>query len=203
MKLYGVRGWGSAIAEGLLVVAGEAYAFEDVEGFDRPGPARDRLSAVNPLAQVPALVLDDGTVMTETAAIALYLADRSPNIAPPPGAPERPRFLRLLVWLVANVYPTFTYGDYPERWAPSSAGELKASTDARREGLYQWLESEIGQPFALGETLSALDVYIAVLFGWRPGSDWFEANTPKLAAIARRTRAHPALEGAMVVNFPN
>ena len=125
MQLYGVRGWGSAIAEGLLAVAGQSYDFVDVEGFDRPGPARDRLATVNPLVQVPALVLDDGTVMTETAAIALYLSDRAPGLAPAIGTPERSRFYRLLIWLVANVYPTFTYGDYPERWAPSATGSAR------------------------------------------------------------------------------
>jgi GST-like protein len=202
MKLYGVRGWGSGIVEGLLVLAGVPYDFEDVDGFDQPGPARDRLSAVNPLAQVPALVLDDGTVMTETAAIALWLADSHPQIAPPAGAPDRPKFLRLLVWLVANVYPTFTYADYPERWTPSAPDELTASIFAYRERLYRWLESEVEGPFVLGDTLCALDVYLAMLFGWRPGSAWFEANTPKLAAIARRTREHPALAQVMALNFP-
>jgi GST-like protein len=57
MRLYGVRGWGSGIAEAMLCLAGQSYDFIDVEGFDHPGPARDRLAAVNPLVQVPALIL--------------------------------------------------------------------------------------------------------------------------------------------------
>ncbi|MBZ4236614.1 hypothetical protein LAM40_24290, partial [Mycobacterium tuberculosis] len=44
----------------------------------------------------------------------------------PAGDPARARFLRLLVWIVANIYPTFTYGDYPERWAPRDAEALVA-----------------------------------------------------------------------------
>src|SRR4051812_9773447 len=112
MQLYGVRGWGSGITEAMLCLAGQSYDFIDVDGFDHPGPVRDRLAAVNPLGQVPALVLPDGTVMTETAAIALWLSDSHASLAPPSGTPDRALFYRLLVWLVANVYPTFTYGDY-------------------------------------------------------------------------------------------
>lgn len=200
VQLYGVRGWGSAIAEGMLALAGQSYDFIDVQGFERPGPARDRLAAVNPLVQVPALVLDDGAVMTETAAIALYLSDRAPGLAPVTNTPERSRFYRLLIWLVANVYPTFTYGDYPARWAPSAAQELAASTDRYRATLYRWLESQVAEPFALGDEACALDIYIAVMIAWRPRTPWFEQNTPKLARIAERTRRIPAVNAVMAAN---
>lgn len=200
MQLYGVRGWGSAIAEGMLALAGQGYDFIDVEGFDRPGPARDRLAAVNPLVQVPALVLDDGTVMTETAAIALYLSDRAPGLAPATGTPERRRFYHLLIWLVANVYPTFTYGDYPERWAPSATEELVASTGRHREALYRWLEEQATGPFVLGNELCALDIYVAVMVAWRPRTPWFEQNTPKLMRIAEQTRQMPSVAAVMAAN---
>lgn len=193
MKLYGVPGWGSTISEIMLALVGEAYAFVDVEGFDRPGATRERLLAVNPLAQVPTLVLDDGMVMTETAAIALWLASRHPELAPPVGTSEHATFLRLLVWLVANVYPTFTYGDYPERWTPRAPKELKQATDRYREKLYRWLETEIVGPFALGEQVTAIDCYLACMIDWRPRRDWFRAETPKLLAAAEATRRLPAV----------
>ncbi|WP_202864448.1 glutathione S-transferase [Klebsiella pneumoniae] len=117
--LYGLPGWGSTLAEIMLVAASTPFDFVAVEGFDAPGPNRNRILALNPLGQIPVLVLADGQVMTESAAIALHLAETHPGagLAPAPGDPARARFLRLLVWIVANIYPTFTYGDYPERWA--------------------------------------------------------------------------------------
>nr|WP_142478961.1 glutathione S-transferase [Klebsiella pneumoniae] len=116
--LYGLPGWGSTLAEIMLVAASTPFDFVAVEGFDAPGPNRNRILALNPLGQIPVLVLADGQVMTESAAIALHLAETHPGagLAPAPD-PARARFLRLLVWIVANIYPTFTYGDYPERWA--------------------------------------------------------------------------------------
>jgi len=82
MNLYGAPGWGSAISEIMLTMAGEPYQFINVEGFDEPGPQRDRLQALNPLCQVPTLELDDGQILTESAAIALWLLDRHPQFAP-------------------------------------------------------------------------------------------------------------------------
>ncbi len=122
ITVYGVPGWGSTISELMLSLADIPYEVVDVEGFDQPGPARERLRQINPLCQVPTLRLADGSIMTETAAIALMILDQRPDLAPAPGTPQRPQFQRLLVWLVANVYPTFTYADYPERWAPRRRG---------------------------------------------------------------------------------
>ncbi len=124
ITVYGVPGWGSTISELMLSLADIPYEVVDVEGFDQPGPARERLRQINPLCQVPTLRLADGSIMTETAAIALMILDQRPDLAPAPGTPQRPQFQRLLVWLVANVYPTFTYADYPERWAPAAAEQL-------------------------------------------------------------------------------
>ncbi len=203
MTLYGAPGWGSTIVEAMLAVAGIDYDFVNVEGFDRPGPERDRLIALNPLAQVPTLVLADGAVMTESAAIALLLAELAPEapLAPPPGAPERPQFLRRLIWLVASVYPTFTYADYPERWTTDKEG-LVASVMDHRKKLWRQFEAEIGAPHVLGARLSALDIYVAAMVNWWPGRAWFDANAPRVAAAADAALAHPAIAAVMARNFP-
>ncbi len=200
MQLYGVRGWGSAIVEAMLALVGEPYKFVDVAGFDQQGVARERLAAVNPLKQVPALVLSDRTVLTETAAIGLWLAGRHPALAPPIGSSEHGRFLRLMIWIVANVYPTFTYGDYPERWCPSASEELAAATDRYREELYLWLEQQVVGPYLLGEQICALDCYLAVMIGWRPRQSWFREHTPRLFATAALTLKHPRLSSVVIAN---
>lgn len=135
ITVYGVPGWGSTISELMLSLADIPYEVVDVEGFDQPGPARERLRQINPLCQVPTLRLADGSIMTETAAIALMILDQRPDLAPAPGTPQRQQFQRLLVWLVANVYPTFTYADYPERWAPAAAEQLVENCRQYRKSL--------------------------------------------------------------------
>lgn len=125
ITLYGAPGWGSAISEVMLTLADIPYEFINVDGFDAPGPQRELLQRLNPLCQVPTLALENGAIMTETAAIALMVLDRCPDLAPPVGQAERQQFQRLLIWFVANVYPTFTYADYPERWVPDAPEQLK------------------------------------------------------------------------------
>jgi GST-like protein len=193
VKLYGVRCWGSAITEAMLALAGETYEFIDVAGFDQPGATRQLLAGVNPLVQVPTVILDDGTVLTETAAIAIWILHRHPSLAPAHGSAAYTMFLRLLIWMVANVYPTFTYGDIPERWVESSPSQLTASTDRYREGLYLWLEQELVGPFSFGDNPTVFDCYLAVMIDWRPRAEWFRKNTPKLFRAAEATRAIVAL----------
>lgn len=203
-RLFSVPGWGSVLTEAMLAVAGLAYTIVDVDGFDRPGPARDRLIAVNPLAQVPTLILPDGAVMTESAAIALLLAENHPEarLAPPPADPARPQFLRRLLWLSASVYPTFTYADYPERWVDHEAETLKARVLAHRESLWRQFERDLPPGgWALGERFSLLDIYIAAMTHWQPRRPWFAAECPNLLAIARRGDDHPVLGPVLLRNF--
>lgn len=204
-RLLGARGWGSTLAEGALAWVGEPFEYIDVEGFDSPGPQRDRLLALNPLARVPTLVAPDGRVMTESAAIVLLLSELRPEagLAPPPGDPLRAAFLNRLAWFVSALYPTFTYRDYPERWAPDSSEQLAERVDAFRHSLWRQFEAEVGGgEWVLGEVPSALDLYVTIVSHWRPRRAWLAEHCPKLHAVALRAERLPALAPVMELNFP-
>jgi GST-like protein len=204
-KLYGARGWGSTLVEAALAWVGAPFEFIDVEGFDQPSPQRTRLLAVNPLARVPTLVAPDGEVLTESAAIILHLADLYPEsgLAPAPGHPLRPIFLNRLIWFVSVLYPTFSYRDYPERWAPDAAEQLVERIDAFRQSLWLQLEAEVGEAeWVLDEQPSALDIYVTVMSHWRPRREWIAAHCPTLHSIALRAETLPAIGAVMARNFP-
>ena len=202
--LIGSQGCGSAIVECAFAVAKIPFAYEEVD-YSAGSPTRARLLEVNPLGQVPALVLPDGTVMTESLAMLHYVADRAPRagLIPPSGEASRAIFYRWAVFLIAAVYPTFTYGDEPGKWVSDAAlaKQLRESTDRHREAMWRQVEAEAGSPWFLGERMSALDLYVAVMTRWRPGRKWFVANTPKLVAIAERAAALPAVAPVMEKNF--
>ena len=116
--------------------------------------------------------------MTETAAIALMVLDRCPDLAPPVGQAERQQFQRLLIWFVANVYPTFTYADYPERWVPDARNSCRKTASNTGNLFICETESQLKAAlFALGERLTLLDVYIALARTWGPCHAWFAENT--------------------------
>src|SRR5205085_9840214 len=144
--------------------------------------ARPRLGAVIPLAQVRTLVMPDGAIMSESAAITLLLADltRHDTLVPAAAAPERARFLRWLVFIVANIYPTFTYADDPARFVSvnSARDPFRAATDAYAQKLWRQVDGAAGAPWFLGERFSALDIYLDVMTRWRPKRGRFESETP-------------------------
>lgn len=202
--LLGCKGCGNAIVESALALSGLPYEYEEVD-YSAGSPTRARLLEVNPLGQVPALVLPDRTVMTESLAMLHYVADRAPRagLIPPPGEASRAVFYRWAAFLIAAVYPTFTYGDEPEKWVGDKAvaKQLRESTDRHREALWLQMEAAALSPWFLGERMSALDLYVAVMTRWRPGRKWFVANTPKLLAIAEKAAALPAVAPVMEKNF--
>jgi GST-like protein len=193
-RLITAKGGGGLIVEAAYAIAGRPLEIEDIAWQD-VGPGSQRLASLNPLGQVPTLVLPDGSVMTESAAIVLALAERVPRakLAPPPGDKQRAAFLRWLAFFVAALYPTFTYGDTPARWVGDEAGpRLRAATDAHREQLLRFLDAKVaGSPWFLGRRFSALDLYLAVMRLWRPGAEWWRENVPRLDAIAQRCERLP------------
>jgi GST-like protein len=191
--LIGRNGWGSAIVEIQLAHYGLPYELHDCGDLLDSESDRAALRLLNPLAQVPTLVLPGGPVLTESAAITLHLADVTgrDDFVPRAGSPERPAFLRWLVYLVANVYPTFTYADVPTRFvADEDAAEAFAeATHTYARKLWTVMEGEAQGHFFLGQRFSALDVYLLVMTRWRPGLEWFGENAPHLHSNATQARA--------------
>ncbi len=203
--LYARQGWGSALVEAQLDWYGLPYRLELVEDLFTSDAARAALGKVNPVAQVPALILPGGKVMTESAAITLHLADATGDISlvPPPGDAARPDFLRWLVFLVANIYPTFTFADKPSRYVPGEAAQkaFRASLDDYAQKLWRDADAAAAAPWFLGRRFSAVDIFVMVMTQWRPKRGWFNAHCPKLHAIALRAEAEPKLQAAIKRNI--
>lgn len=205
-RLFGRPGWGSAIVEAQLVALGLPFEYEEVPDLFKSEEGRSSLARINPLSQVPTLVLPDGSVLTESAAITLHLADATGRDEFVPAAREaaRPQFLRWLVYLVANIYPTFTYADDPRRFVSdeTAAKAFDAAVADYRCRLWRVVEAAAGSPWFLGTRFSALDVYTATMTHWGPGRRWFEENAPRLTAIARRAGDDPRFGAVWQHNFP-
>jgi GST-like protein len=206
MTLFGVPGWGSTIVEAQLVWYGLAFDFHAVGNLFESPEARRELAAVNPLAQVPTLVLPGGAVMTESAAITLHLADLtgSDTLVPRPAEETRAAFLRWLVFIVANLYPTYTYADDPSRFVADAAARagFRGAVEQYAQRLYGLLEAQSRQPWFLGERFSAIDLYVCTMTHWRPGRAWFAEHAPRLSASAARTQALEAIAPVWRRNFP-
>ena len=201
--LYARAGWGSVLTEAQLAWYGLPYRLEEVGDLFKEKGAGEKLRTANPLMQLPTLVLPDGSAMTESAAITLHLAEvtgRDDLVPHPP----RPQFLRWLVFLVANVYPTFTYADDPARFVPGEAAQAAFETNVRdyAKRLWAMMETASGAPWFLGERFSALDIFISAMTRWRPGRAWMVEGAPRLHAIAQAADARPELAAVWKRNYP-
>ena len=105
ITLYGAEGSGSIAVEAALTLLDVPYSL--VEGATwAEESARDRVAAQNPMRQVPTLVLPGGEVMTESAAILLYLADAYPQarLSPKVAESSRRQYLRWMVYVSSAIY---------------------------------------------------------------------------------------------------
>jgi GST-like protein len=154
---------------------------------------------VNPMRQAPALVLPSGEVMTESAAILIHLADSHPGsgLAPSVDSPLRPRFLRWMAFIAGQVYALYWIRDVPSRLAADKAHEavVRERTGQRISECWRIMGEQLTPAgrFLLGDEISVLDLYLAMVSRWGPRRRGFYAAAPNLAAAVRAVDAAPRL----------
>jgi GST-like protein len=196
--LYGDVGSGSAPVEMALAEAGQAVELRSVP-LEGDHQLRDEYRALNPMGRIPTLLLPDGTVLTETMAILVSIADLHPEAAllPPPGETPRAVALRWMALLAGEFYPHVTRWDYPARFG-TDPGLRDRALEMGRETLrvieaHAGLSGDASAPFLLGARFSVADIYLGVLSRWMGGRSWTPANCPRIEALARAVAARPAI----------
>lgn len=205
LTLYGTKGSGSAAIEAALARAGLAYAGVDAASWN-PGPGRDELLRVNPLGQIPTLVLADGTVLTESAAILIHLGlTTPPGLLLPADASARARVLRGLVYIAANCYAAISVIDYPERWCEPCDDEMKArirtGTRARLHEHWRLFADEFAIGFDAGSP-GALELLATVVSKWSGARPMLQAERPSFFAQLLRVEQHPAVAAVFQRHWP-
>ncbi len=200
-KLYNRTGSGGFSVEAALAVGGLAYAVVDVASTPNT-PLPEAFRDVNPWRQVPVLVLPDGTVMTESAAILVHLVAAHPaaNLGPTPGSTGSARLLRWLFFMTANVYEGILRVSYPDRFTTDPAGHpaVVAAARQRTHQAFQVLEAEIARDgWLLGDRLTVGDIQLAMLYAWHIATD----DCPECARITNQVAAHPVIAPIWQRNF--
>ena len=153
--------------------------------------------ARHPLGRVPALELDDGTVMFESAAICLELADLHPEagLIAPLGSPDRALTYQWVLFAMTELEaPLFRWiRDLADGSAASPSGERFAqAATALQTALdgYDWL---LGDRFTVGDVMCA-----SVLGGAHSRgllNEW-----PGLQAYVERGESRPAFIAAAAIS---
>ena len=182
MKLYYNPQSRAVIAKWMLDECGAQYEIVPIDFVKREHKAPEFLK-IDPAGKLPALV-DGESKIFEGAANCLYLGDKFPaaNLAPKIGAPERGRYLSLMVYSTSQLEPAM--GDMllkveslPQRgWT-----DFETAQDV--------IEGELGNgPYLFGDWFTAADIMIGSMFIWKrifgapPGRAPLEAYVDRLLA---------------------
>ncbi|MBB3592101.1 glutathione S-transferase [Rhizobium sp. BK529] len=163
----------------------------------------DDYFAINGNGYVPALVLDDGKVLTEGPAIAQFLADSSPDgrrMLPEFGSFARNQVQSLLNFITSELHkPMVILFD----------ANYTTVHDAMRAVVHKrldWINGRLAGPYLTGEDFTIADAYLFVCLNWSP---WVKIDLdqfPALPAFMKRVASRPAVltalseEGLMAFN---
>lgn len=154
-----------------------------------------RLLALNPMGKLPVLT-DGDVVVTEVAAIALYLADRYAlgRLAPAPDDPRRAAYLRWALFAPSVIEPgsMAKLYDWPAKPGQAGWGDHASMVHAIEVAIAD-------KAFVLGDEFSMVDVVFGgtVRYMLRFG---MLAATPTLTAYVERLNARPASQRAEARN---
>ena len=205
--LYGKKGSGSAAVEAALALADAPYRMIETASWEQNDAFRELLR-LNPLGQIPTLVLPDGSVLSESAAILHYLGCAHPDSGLlPRGESARAQALRGLVFIAANCYAAISIIDFPERWCadPDEATNerIRAGTRARLHTHWEMFADLFpARPHLGGEDIGALDLHAAVVSKWSGSRKHLEQHRPAFHALLLRIEAHPKVAPVFARHWP-
>jgi glutathione S-transferase len=194
MKLYYAPGACSLAPHIALRELGLGFELERVDlHAGRTADGRD-FRAINPRGYVPALELDDGSVLVEAPVVLQYLADQRPERALVPACGSRQRY-DVQSWL--NFTSSELHKSFGPLYAQPPEDQRRALVD-RIRGRLAYVDGELGRrPWLVGDTYSVADIYLFVIASWceRFGID--PGGWPSLVTWRDRIAARPAVRDAL------
>jgi glutathione S-transferase len=195
MKLYFSPGACSLSPHIVLLEAGLRFTAERVDLGKKLTASGADFRAINPKGYVPALEMDDGSVLTEGPAIVQYLADQAPGskLLPPTGDIARYRVLEWLNFISAELHKNFG-----ALFNPAATEDMKKAARANISHRLAYVSRELeGKDYLLGEQFSVADAYLFTVASWAGHVQIDLSDWPALQAFLARVGARPAVQQAL------
>jgi glutathione S-transferase len=162
----------------------------------------DDYRAINPLGYVPALRLDDGTVLTENSAILQYIAEQYPEAQLAPPASDRVGRAKLRQWL-SFISAELHKGLMMPLLGDKTPPEVRAWTVSKYAPRLAYLDDKLkGREFLL-DRFSVADGYLATVLNWTRATPEIDLSAyPSVKAYLERMRARPSVAHALATELP-
>ncbi len=150
---------------------------------------------INGKGYVPAVAMEDGSILTECPVILQYIADRKPaaGLAPAAGSPERYRLQEMLNFITAELHKgmgTFFNPAVTEEWRKAASDRLALRLD--------WLAQQLAaRDYLMGDRFSVADAYLFAILNWAPTVKFDLGKWPALVAYQKRVAARPKVQEAL------
>jgi glutathione S-transferase len=195
MKLYFSPGACSLSPHIVLLEAGLSFTTERVDLGKKLTASGADYRTINPKGYVPALALDDGSVLTEGPAIVQYLADQAPKtqLLPPVGTMDRYHVLEWLNYISAELHKNFG-----PLFNPASTEDMKKAARTSLSNRFAYVETALkGKDYLLGTQFTVADAYLFTVANWTGHVQIDTSDWPSLRAFLARVAARPAVQQAL------
>jgi glutathione S-transferase len=189
MKLYYAPGACSMAPHIVATEAGTKLELVKVDIPSKKTESGDDFWKVNPKGYVPALQLDDGTVLTEVGVICQYLADQKPEsgLTAKAGTMERYRQMEMLNFASSEVHKQLGALFNP-KMTPEMK-EVQMGVIERRLNPFE--KSLEGKQYVMGDKFTAADAYLFTVLNWTNPLKIDLVKWPNIKAYMGRVGARP------------
>ena len=195
MKLFLKPGSCSLASHIVLEEIGRTYDTETVDLAKKLTASGADFWGINPKGYVPALLLDDGDLLTEGPAILQYLADLAPELQLAPANGSKARY-QLQSWL--TFIGTEVHKNFSPFFNPAATPEMKDLARANLQRRLGYVNDQLaGRDFLMGDTFSVADAYLFTVVGWAKFVQLDLSAWPHLIAFQGRVAARPATQRAL------
>jgi glutathione S-transferase len=195
MKLYYSPGACSLSPHIALHEAGLAHDLVKVDLRAKKTESGDDFAAVNPKGQVPALMLDNGEMLTEGPVIVQAIADQVPgkHLAPAAGTPERYRMMEWLNFTTSELHKNFS-----PLFNPAIPDEVKKFFSDRIIGKFKYTDAQLaGRDYLMGKQFTVADGYMFVMLAWADRMKIDLSEMKNLMAYKARVAGRPNVQAAL------
>lgn len=195
MKLFYKPGACSLSPHIVLREAGLDFTLEKVDLVQKKTELGTDYLTINPKGQVPTLLLDDGSLLTEGVAIVQYLADRKPNsgLIPPAGSLPRYHTLEWLSYISTELHKSF--GPLFNLKTPDA---YKTLVRENLEKQFNYLDVILKKnSYLQGERFNVADAYLFTILRWAIAMKFDIRQKQNLAAYFDRIAMRPSVNAAL------
>jgi len=196
MKLFYAPGSSSLLVHIVLHEAGLPFTAVRIDEHTKIIDGGGDYKKVNPLGYVPALELDDGTLLTEGVAIVQYIADQVPHkkLAPPNDTIERTKLQSWLNFFASEMHK----GGFSPLFYKGIPEEAKAVFRARLAARFAHLDEHLrDNEYIMGQDHSVVDAHFFVVSNWANWVNFDLSPCPNVLSYRNRIAARAAVRSAM------